>query len=558
MLDQKLLTTSRKLGLLVVVGLTCLAGVMVASAFTLRRTLDAEKSMKTRHVVEVAYGVLERYQRLAQQGAMREDQAKAAAIAEVSALRYGDQDYFWINDFRPYMVVHPFKPELNGTDLSEYKDPEGKRLFVEFAATARRSGAGFVEYLWPKPGVSVPVRKISFVKGFAPWGWIIGSGIYVDDVDAAFTAQATRDALLLLGIACVFGVVAWLISRSILAPLGAEPAEVADIANRVADGDLDITFAGGTKGAATVLHAMTRMVERLAQVIGEVRGGADALTEASQAVSATAQTLSQGTGEQAASVEETTSSIEEISQSVIRSAENARQMEQLALSSARNAADGGTAVRDTVAAMKEIAERISIIEEVAYQTNLLALNAAIEAARAGGEGRGFAVVAAEVRKLAERAQGASRQIAGVALQSVKVAERSGALIHDLVPAIRKTAELVQQAVAATQEQAEGTQMVSRAMNEVDRVTQRNAAAAEELSSTAEEMSAQAESLQQAIAFFRLTGRGARAVRPRTSILAAPPAGVHLRARPAWDAAATASEAGARHEPRGAGSSLPTR
>jgi methyl-accepting chemotaxis protein len=156
--------------------------------------------------------------------------------------------------------------------------------------------------------------------------------------------------------------------------------------------------------------------------------------------------------------------------------------------------------------MREIAEKISVIEEIAYQTNLLALNAAIEAARAGSEGRGFAVVAAEVRKLAERAQGASRQIAGVAQRSVTVAEHSGALIVDLVPAIRQTAVLVQQAVAASQEQAAGAQQVSKAMDEVDRVTQRNAAAAEELSSTAEEMSAQAEALQEAISFFHVRGQ----------------------------------------------------
>ncbi|HSM93977.1 MAG TPA: methyl-accepting chemotaxis protein [Anaeromyxobacteraceae bacterium] len=510
MAHRKQLTTARKLGLLVFVGLACLTLVMVASALTLRRTLDAEKMTKTRHVVEVAFGVLERYHRLAQQGTMTAEAAKAAAIEEVSALRYGEQDYFWINDFRPYMVVHPFRPELNGKDVSDYRDPDGNRLFVRFAEEARRHGEGFVEYLWPKPGVGEPVRKISFVKGFQPWGWIVGSGIYVDDVDAAFRAEAAHDAWVLLAIAAVFGIVAWLISRSILAPLGAEPAEVADIANRVADGDLDVALRPAPGGSATVLHAMTRMVERLAQVIGEVRGGADVLAGASQQVSATAQTLSQGTGEQAAGVEETTASLEEISASVTRSAENARELERLAIVSAANAEEGGAAVRDAVAAMRQIAERVAIIEEIAYQTNLLALNAAIEAARTGAEGSGFAVVAAEVRKLAERSRVASGEIAGVARESVAVAERSGDLVGELVPAIRKTSELVREAVEASHRQAAATQQVSRAMGEVDHVTQRNAAAAEELSSTAEEMSAQAESLQQAISYFRLARRGAGA------------------------------------------------
>jgi methyl-accepting chemotaxis protein len=326
-------------------------------------------------------------------------------------------------------------------------------------------------------------------------------------VDAAFASQVRRDAILLLAIACAFGLIAWRISRSIVAPLGAEPAAVAEIANRVADGDLALSFESSKVGEATVLHAMTRMVARLAQVIGEVRGGADALAAASQQVSATAQTLSQGTGEQAASVEETTASLEEMTASINQGAENGHEMERLAITSARNAEEGGRAVHDSVGAMNEIAERVGVIEEIAYQTNLLALNAAIEAARAGAEGRGFAVVAAEVRRLAERAQAAAKQIGGVAHRSVAVADIAGKLIGDLVPAIKTTASLVAEAAAAAQEQAVGAQQISKAMGQVDQITQRNASAAEELSSTAEEMSAQAEALQEAISFFHLDGGG---------------------------------------------------
>jgi methyl-accepting chemotaxis protein len=168
---------------------------------------------------------------------------------------------------------------------------------------------------------------------------------------------------------------------------------------------------------------------------------------------------------------------------------------------ARNAEESGKAVLATVGAMRSIAERISIIEEIAYQTNLLALNAAIEAARAGDHGKGFAVVATEVRKLAERSQKAAKEIGELAGSSVKVAEQSGRLILDLVPTIRKTADLVQEVAAASSEQSAGVAQVSRAMSTVDSVTQRNASAAEELSSTAEEMATQAEALQQVMAFF---------------------------------------------------------
>jgi methyl-accepting chemotaxis protein len=189
--------------------------------------------------------------------------------------------------------------------------------------------------------------------------------------------------------------------------------------------------------------------------------------------------------------------------SIGQNAENSRQTEQMASASARNAEESGRAVVETVGAMKQIAEKTSIVEEIAYQTNLLALNAAIEAARAGEHGRGFAVVAQEVRKLAERAQGAAKEIGALASGSVGVADRSGQLLAELVPSIRKTADLVQEVAAASQEQTAGVGQINRAMSQVDQVTQRNASAAEELSSTAEEMASQAEALQSLMSFFRL-------------------------------------------------------
>jgi methyl-accepting chemotaxis protein len=226
---------------------------------------------------------------------------------------------------------------------------------------------------------------------------------------------------------------------------------------------------------------MGQMAERLRNVVMEVRSGADALAQtsgqvvavvgqvssASSQVSASAQMLSQGTSEQAASVQETTSSLEQMSASITQNAENSRQMEQMALRGAGDGDESARSVNDTVEAMRSIAEKISIVEEIAYQTNLLALNAAIEAARAGDHGRGFAVVATEVRKLAERSQAAAREIGGLAASSVKVAERSRELLAVLVPAIRKTADLVQDVAAASSEQSSGVAQINRALSHVD-------------------------------------------------------------------------------------------
>lgn len=345
--------------------------------------------------------------------------------------------------------------------------------------------------------------------------------------EAAARAQRVMGVLVAVALASAV-LLGFAIARAIAVPL----MKGVEVAAAVASGDLghsiDVTSSDEVGRLAAALNTM---VEKLREVVGEVRGGAEALNGAASQVAATSQALSQGTGEQAASVEETTSSLEEMSASITQNAQNSRQTEQMATDGARNAEESGRAVGETVKAMKTIAERISVIEEIAYQTNLLALNAAIEAARAGDHGRGFAVVATEVRKLAERSQKAAREIGDLATASVIVAEHSGSLIGDLVPMIRKTADLVQEVAAASQEQGAGVGQVSKAMGVVDQVTQRNASAAEELSSTAEELSSQSEALLQLISFFQVEGERGHHPRPAAPARAAPPAFARTAPRP---------------------------
>ncbi len=245
------------------------------------------------------------------------------------------------------------------------------------------------------------------------------------------------------------------------------------------------------------------MREKLIQIVSGIQNNTETLFNAAEEIAATSESVSQSASEQAASVEQTSASIEQMSAGISQNNENSNLTDKIATESANDAIEGGKAVKQTISAMSQIAEEITIIEDIAYQTNILALNASIEAARAGVHGRGFSVVASEVRKLAEHSQTAASEISNLTSSSVGVAKHAGELLGQIIPNIKKTADLVQEISAATDEQSLGTAQIAEAMGQIETVTQQGSAASEQLAATADEMKAQVQSLNEQICFFKV-------------------------------------------------------
>jgi methyl-accepting chemotaxis protein len=277
-----------------------------------------------------------------------------------------------------------------------------------------------------------------------------------------------------------------------------------EFAQSLAKGDLTAEIEVNRKDEIGVLaHNLQQMNTRFREVISYVSVTSGNLSAASHELSSTSQMVSQGASEQASSAEEVSAAIEEMAANILQNRENAKVTESIAVKAENDINSGNGKVIETVDAMREIANKISIIGEIAFQTNILALNAAVEAARAGEQGRGFGEVASEVGKLAERSKLAALEIDELTKSSVFNAEEAGKLMHEIVPEIQKTSQLIQEISAASKEQSAGADQINTAIQQLNMVTQQNAATSEELSTNAVELSAQAEHLREIISFFKI-------------------------------------------------------
>jgi methyl-accepting chemotaxis protein len=418
----------------------------------------------------------------------------------IAQLRYGPRgkDYFWINDMAPKMVMHPIKPELDGKDLSGSQDPNGKKLFVEFVNVCKDRGEGFVDYMWPMPGHDAPVPKLSYVRLFEPWGWIVGTGIYLDDVEQAVTSKEAeieaavavqRNSLIgiLLTLLALTGTVVAIISKRITRPI----VNASEMLKDIAQGEGDLTRRLAVESSDEVGEMakwFNVFVENVQRIIRSVAENANQVNDASAGLNSISDQMSAGAGQTsdkantvaaaseemstnmnsvAAAMEEAATNVgmvasatEEMTATINEIAQNTEKARGITADAVSQADNASSQVAELGTAAQEIGKVIETITEISEQVNLLALNATIEAARAGDAGKGFAVVANEIKELARQTAAATGEIKSRVEGIQDSTDGTVTEIGNITRVVNEVNEIVSTIATAVEEQSVTTREIA--------------------------------------------------------------------------------------------------